>query len=331
MGSGFFNRRIVGLIFFALTILVMPKTLPNDYYLTVLIFAGLNSILAIGLNLLLGYAGQISLGHAAFFGLAAYASGILTATHGWPFLGAAASAVLLVGAVAYAIGKPTLKLKGHYLAMGTLGFGIIVYILFNEATAITGGPSGFSGIPKPSMLGWKPVKDIEFYYLIWAVAFLIFLLSQHIMLSRNGRALRAIHTSEAGASALGINVAGYKLFIFVVSALYAAVAGVLYAHYVTFVSPGTFGFPFSVQLVTMVVLGGMASLWGSLAGALFLTTLPEFLRMVENFDIVIYGAILVLCMIFLPGGLAEAIHWIASLFVKVFRRIGLLSKREEAK
>jgi branched-chain amino acid transport system permease protein len=288
----------------------------SSYAITIGTLIVIQAIAVCGLNVIVGYAGQISLGHAAFFGLAAYTSGILTATHNWPFLQAAATAVLLVGVVAYVIGKPTLKLKGHYLAMGTLGFGIIVYIVFNEATAITGGPSGFTGIPKPSILGWKPVKDIEFYYLIWAVAFLIFLLSQHIMLSRNGRALRAIHTSESGASALGINVAGYKLFIFVVSALYAAVAGVLYAHYVTFVSPGTFGFPFSVQLVTMVVLGGMASLWGSLAGAIFLTALPEFLRMVENFDIVIYGAILVLCMIFLPGGLAEAIHRIARLLVR---------------
>ncbi|TLN01534.1 branched-chain amino acid ABC transporter permease [bacterium] len=295
------------------SILATPSLLPNEYYLTVLIVGGLNTILAIGLNLLLGYAGQISLGHAAFFGLAAYTSGILTATHGWPVAAGAVAAIFLVGIIAYVIGKPTLKLKGHYLAMGTLGFGIIIYIILNEATAITGGPSGFTGIPKFELFGFTPTRDIEFYYLIWATVFAVFVISQNIMHSRQGRALRAIHTSEAGASVLGINVAGYKLFVFVLSAVFAAIAGVLYAHYITFVSPGSFGFSFSVLLVTMVVLGGMASLWGSIFGALFLTALPEFLRAVENYDIIIYGAILVLCMIFLPGGLAEALHRLAKL------------------
>ncbi len=155
------------------------------------------------------------------------------------------------------------------------------------------------------MAGHVFSSDREYYYVVWGVLFVLFALAQNLVRSRVGRALRAIHTSETAAAVLGVDVARYKVFVFVLSALYAAVAGALYAHYVTFVSPGSFGFHASIQFITMVVLGGMASLWGAVAGALFLTVLPEALRTIENYDILVYGAILVLCMMFLPGGLAE--------------------------
>ncbi len=299
------HGHLLGLAALAAAIPITPRLLGNDYYLTVLIVGGFNVILALGLNLLMGYAGQVSLGHAAFFGLSAYTSGILTATFHFPVLAGIAAGIVLVGAVAYLIGIPTLKLKGHYLAMGTLGFGVIVYIVFNEATGLTGGPSGLTGIPKLSVGGHVLSSDRDYYYAVWGILFVLFALAQNLVRSRVGRALRAIHTSETAAAVLGVDVARYKVIVFVLSALYAAVAGALYAHYVTFISPGTFGFHASIQFVTMVVLGGMASLWGAVAGALFLTVLPEALRTIENYDILVYGAILVLCMMFLPGGLAE--------------------------
>jgi len=294
-----------GLLAFAAAATILPFALPNDYYLTVLIFGGLYTILVIGLNLLMGYAGQVSLGHAAFYGLSAYTTGILTGTYHWPVPAGIAAALALATLVAYLIAVPTLKLRGNYLAMGTLGFGIIVYIVFNEATELTGGPSGFTGIPKLSIAGMVFSSDRGYYYVVWGTVLLLFALSQNLVRSRMGRALRAIHTSETAASVLGVDTQRYKIFVFVLSAFYAAVAGALYAHYVTFVSPSTFSFPTSVLLLTMVVLGGMASLWGAVLGALFLTFLPEALRTIENFDILIYGAILILCMMFLPGGLAE--------------------------
>ncbi len=300
------NRRFEwGLPLFAAGLALLPILSGNDYYLTVMIVAGFNAILTLGLNLLMGYAGQISLGHAAFYGIAAYTTGILTAGFGWPVPAGMLAGIAAVVLVAWVIAVPTLKLHGHYLAMGTLGFGIIVYIVLNEATALTGGPSGLTGIPRLGVAGFTVASDTAFYAVVWGTVLLLFVLAQNLVRSRLGRALRAIHTSEAGAAALGVDTGRTKAFVFVLSAAYAAVAGALYAHYVTFVSPGTFGFHASIQLVTMVVLGGMASLWGAVAGALFLTILPEVLRAVENVDILVYGAILVLTMMFLPGGLAQ--------------------------
>ncbi|HEX7547468.1 MAG TPA: branched-chain amino acid ABC transporter permease, partial [Candidatus Methylomirabilis sp.] len=147
------RAHILGIAAFAAGIAILPFLLPNDYYLTVLIVAGFNAILTLGLNLLMGYAGQISLGHAAFYGIAAYTTGVLTATWRWPVPAGIAAGIAVVVLVAAAIAVPTLRLKGHYLAMGTLGFGLIVYIVLNEATALTGGPSGLTGIPKLAVLG----------------------------------------------------------------------------------------------------------------------------------------------------------------------------------
>jgi branched-chain amino acid transport system permease protein len=295
----------LGVVALAAGLAILPLGLPNDYYLTVLIVAGFHTIVTMGLNLLMGYAGQVSLGHAAFYGIAAYTTGILTAKFQWPVAAGVAAGIALVLVVAAGIAVPTLRLRGHYLAMGTLGFGVIVYIVLNEATGLTGGPSGLTGIPKLTIAGFPVATDLGFYYVVWGAALLLFLLAQNLVRSRLGRALRAIHTSETAAAVLGVDTERYKIGVFILSALYAAVAGALYAHYVSFVSPGSFGFHASIQFVTMVVLGGMGSLWGAVAGAMFLTALPEVLRAIEDYDILLYGGLLILCMIFLPGGLAE--------------------------
>ena len=280
-----------------------PHLLTNDYYISVLILSCINAIIAAGLNLLLGYAGQISLGQAAFFGLAAYATAVATATFSLPMEVGLLLAVGVAAGVAWLIGIPTLKLSGHYLAMATLGFGVIVYIFLNEAIAITGGPSGFTGIPRLALLGFSFESDLSYYYLVASALTLAVLISLNLIHSRVGRALRAIHTSEKAAQVLGVDIARYKLFVFVLSAAYAGLAGFLYAHYLSFVAPSSFGFLFSVKLMTMVVLGGMADIWGAVAGAFFLTALPEVLRVFEEIEVLLFGVILVLCMMFLPDGL----------------------------
>lgn len=299
-----FGKAWTGPLLFAALVLALPYLLTNDYYLSTLTIAFLNAIIVVGLNLLLGYAGQISLGHGAFYGLAAYTTAVVTTTLGMPVIVGLVAGVAMAALVAWIIGIPTLKLHGHYLAMATLGFGIIVYIFFNETIALTGGPSGFVGVPRLTLLGFAFESDLSYYYLVGLVLALILLLSGNLIDSRLGRALKAIHTSEKAAQVVGIDIARYKLFIFVLSAAYAGVAGVLYAHYLMFVAPSSFGFLFSVLLIVMVVLGGMANIWGAVAGAVFLTVLPEFLRAFDEIEILLYGLILVLCMIFLPEGIA---------------------------
>lgn len=293
-----------GLLAFAAALGLAPLALPNDYYINVLILCCFNALIVMGLNLLMGYAGQVSLGHAAFFGLAAYTTAICTATLGLPIPVGMLAGVAVSAGIAWLLAVPTLKLHGHYLAMATLGFGIIVSIVFNEAVGLTGGPSGFVGIPRLKIAGFTFTSDKAYYFLSAAVLWVATLVSRRVIGSRTGRALRAIHVSESAAQAMGIDIARHKRFVFVLSAVYAGVAGTLYAHHLTFVAPSSFGFHFSVQLLTMVVLGGMASIWGAVAGAFFLTSLPEFLRMFEEVDILIYGGLLIACMMFMPSGLA---------------------------
>ena len=293
---------------FLLLLLGLPLVLPNEYYLSICILACLNGIIVVGLNLLMGYAGQISLGHAAFYGLGAYATAVCTTRFGLPIPVGMAAGIALATVVAWIVAAPTLKLKGHYLAMATLGFGIIVSIVFNEAVEVTGGPSGYVGIPRLALFGHVFDSDRSYYQVMAVVLALVVLGSLNLMKSRTGRALRALHVSEKAAGSLGIDIAAQKRFVFVLSAALAGLAGVLYAHYLGFVAPASFGFSASVQLVVMVVLGGMASVWGSVAGAFFLTALPEFLREFEDIDILVYGAILVATIMFLPDGLSGGLR-----------------------
>ncbi len=294
-------------VLFAVTVLAVGFTLGNDYYYTLLNFIGIYTLLVVGLNLLLGYAGQISLGHAAFFGLGAYASGILTATCGInPWL-ALLAGLALSGLAAFLIGIPALKLRGYYLAMATLGFGIIVYIVFVQAQGLTGGPSGLHGIPSLSLGGFPLNTPERLYLLIWISVGLILALSANLVDSRAGRAIRALHDSEAAAASLGVDTARLKLKVFVLSALYASLAGSYYAHTLNFIAPSSFTFMFSIKLVTMVVLGGMASIWGSLLGAAVLTVLPELLTVFHDYEVIIFGGILMVVMIFLPRGLVRGI------------------------
>jgi len=285
-------------------LMLAPALLPNNYYLTILILGCLHAMNAVGLCLLVGHAGQISLGHAGFYGLGAYATSYLSATVGLSVGLSMLAGVGLTVLVAILVGLPSLKLKGHYLAMATLGFGIILSILFTETVDITGGPSGFVGIPRLSLFGWELRKDVTLFRALAVILCIFVWLSFNLLHSRVGRALRALHTSERAAEAMGVDIARYKLLVFVLSAAFSGFAGVLYAHYLTFIAPSSFGFMFSVELIVMVVLGGMVSVPGAIFGAFFVTVLPEFLRAFENIEILLFGAILVLCMMFLPDGMA---------------------------
>ena len=292
---------------FAAAVIATGLLVTNTYYLQVMIFIGINTLLALGLNMLMGYAGQISLGHAAFYGLGAYTSAVLTVHGHWsPWL-ALPAALVLAAAVAWLVGLPTLRLSGYYLGMGTLGFGMIVFIVFREWSALTGGSSGLVGIPPLSAGPLSFSEPRSYFYLVWAIVLGFMLLCRRLIGSRVGRALRAIHDSENAARAVGVDTHRFKLHVFVLSAVMAALAGFLYAHFVSFISPESFNFMVSVRLVTMVVIGGMASVWGALFGAALLTLLPEWLHAFADFEMIVYGAILIGVMIFLPQGLTRGL------------------------
>lgn len=302
--AGNTTRRV---LIFAAAIAVLPLLLnlsrTTAYYTDVMIFVAIHGIIGCGLSLLLGYAGQISLGQAAFYGVGAYASGILTTQAGWnPWLAMTAGIILAV-LLALLIGVPSLRLKGHYLAMATLGSGMIVYILLNEWIALTGGPSGFGGIPPLTVMGFPIDSTLSFYYLSWSVAIAVLLLSLNIVDSRPGRALRAIHGSEKAAAAMGVDIARAKVEIFIVSGMFGAVAGSLYAHFVTFVNPPPFNVFFSLKVLMMVAIGGIGSVWGAFIGAGLLTFLPEWLAALQDFDVLAYGIILLVIVIFSPDGI----------------------------
>lgn len=289
---------------FLTVVAAFPAVSPNAYFLNIMGFVGIYILLSTGLNILMGYAGQISLGHAAFWGLGAYISGVLTAKFGWPPLMALVAAVAGTCLAALAVGIPALRLKGHYLAMATLGVGIIFHTMFAQFASLTGGPSGLVGVPSFSVGTLGVDTGLRNYYFIWAWVAIGLIGALNLRQSRMGRALNAIKGSDVAAECMGVDTYRYKVVIFVLSAVYAAIAGSLYVHYLNFVAPDTFGFMNSVLLLTMVVVGGIGSFWGPVIGASILTVLPEYLRAHEGLEVILYGLILVGVMMFMPNGLA---------------------------
>jgi branched-chain amino acid transport system permease protein len=309
------KREVLGFAAAVVLVAALPILSRSGYILSTGVFIGLHSMPALGLGLLLGYAGQVSLGHAAFYGLGAYGSAILTLRFGLnPWL-AMVIAAAVTGLIAYIVGRPTLKLHGHYLAMATLGFGIIVGILFNEGGDLTGGPSGLPGIGKLSLGSFSFDSDLRMYCLVWPIVLLQVFLVSNLLRSRLGRAIRAIHDSEIAARSCAIDTGSAKLMVFVLSAVFASVAGSLYAHTVSFVNPAPFGFAFSIELMLMVVVGGAATLWGPVLGAAALTIIAQLLvnlgglyPPVKDLDAPAFGIILVMILIFRPQGIASLLR-----------------------
>lgn len=293
----------------------------TQYVFTLLILIGIYSIITIGLSLLTGYAGQISIGHAAFYGIGAYFSGVLTTKYGFSPWIAMLLGMVFTFFISYVIGVQVLKLKGHILALATISINIIVFTVLNGWTEVTNGALGLGGIQKLSLLGLNLGKQVNFYYFVWTIVALIILFSANIIRSNVGRILRSIHDSEIGIETLGVQVSKYKVMIFAISATYASLAGSLYAHYIQFISPSTFSVHFSIILLVMIMVGGVHSIWGVMIGAITITFLNEGIRYVGHnhlhvsgeVEIIVYGLIIVLVMIFMPDG-------IISIFEKIFKR-----------
>jgi len=308
-----------------LLLLIIPLIVDSNYLYSTLVIIGLYTIIVQGLGILMGYAGQVSFGHAAFFGLGGYAAAILTTQFRWPTLLALLASVLLPGIIAALIGRQTLKLRELYLALATLGFGILVHIFFNEGGELTGGPSGISSIPNLSIGSFSFDSDQKFYVLVWILLLLLMFGIYNLIHSRTGRALCSIRESEYAAENAGIDCARLKLQAFIFSALLAGLAGGLYAFFITFISPSPFTFHTSVQFVLMAVIGGLGTFWGPLLGAVVVVTLNELLRELVpllipgaggEYQIIIYGVILVGLMIFQPQGLSSLGQYFRSPFKK---------------
>jgi len=277
----------------------------GGYLVTVMSFALIYAVFVIGLNLFMGYAGQVTFGHNAFAALGGYGSAVLTSAYGWPPIGAFAAGTMLALAVALVVGYPTLRLKGHYLAMATLAIGLIIYEIAVQWQAVTGGYMGISGIPPIGIGGFDILSDRAQLVFLALVVALATWSAMRLRASRFGRALAAIAGSEDAARALGIDVARYKLMAFLVSAAYAALAGTLFVHVVGFVSPEVFGLHMVVLAFTMLYAGGIGTAAGPLIGAVIISLLPETFRALKDYQDLAYGAGLILLLIYAPKGLAS--------------------------
>ncbi|HEY8368423.1 MAG TPA: branched-chain amino acid ABC transporter permease [Thermodesulfobacteriota bacterium] len=311
-------------IILACAVAPLPFVL-GGYALSLLIVIGLHAIAVLGLSILMGQVGQVSLAQGAFYGLGAYGSAILALHGGLTPLVSMPAAVALAAVVALALGLPAVRLGGHHLALATLGFGIIVFLVFNEEGDWTGGPSGTLGIPPVAILDATLATDRAYAYLVWAVLLTALAAARALLASPVGRAFRAVAASEVAAAAMGIDVARTKLVAFVLAGALGAAAGALYAHWLTFVSPTAFGFETSIEFLVMAVLGGLGSLYGALLGAAAVTLLVEGLRSVVHavapgatgwVEIVAFGLILIVVLLAVPEGLAGGV----ARLVKAVRR-----------
>ena len=298
--------RLLPAILVAAIVIILPLFFPSAYYYRIGALVFIFALAVVGLNLLMGFAGQVSLGHAGFLGIGAYSVAIGPVHFGAPswlclFVGA-----ILSGAVAFAVGRPIFKLKGHYLAVATLGSGLLVAIVLTNEAGWTGGPDGMN-VPALTIFGWRVHGSDAWYWIAGATFVGGFLLALNLMESPTGRALQAIHDSEIAARVLGIDVARKKLTIFIISAMYASVAGSFLALFNGLVTPDVAGFLGSIELVAMVVLGGMGSIFGSLVGAAVLVVLPQVLTIFHEYEQALLGLIVMVFMIFLRQGIVPSV------------------------
>jgi branched-chain amino acid transport system permease protein len=283
---------------------VVPVLLTNDFYYEVAIVALFNAMIVVGLNVLMGYAGQISLAHGAFAGLGGYLSAILVGHYGLSPIFAITISLFLMAVFAYMIARPILKLSGHYLAMATLGVGIIVSIALNNEEEFTGGTDGMS-VDGFYVFGFEFTHGWQWYLLASLLLLMLLWLMENLIDSPLGRILRSLHDSEKASESIGADVAYYKSKVFVISVVIATLAGSLYAFFSGFISPQEAGFGRSIELVVMVVLGGMGRLYGAVIGAVLITLLPQFLASFEEYQTLIYGLIIIFVMVFMPRGIVS--------------------------
>ena len=310
---------VLALVAFVVALLLPVIFRGNDYLLNLCVVAGVYSIVVMGLGILLGWAGQMSLAQAAFLGIGAYTSAYFTTHVGLNFWQALPLSILMSALVGVGVGYPCLRLSGHYLALATIGFGIITQLVLINWKAVTNGSDGITGIPAPPPIGSISFESYgAYFYIVLGFVVLCAYIASRIKTTRVGRAMEAIRENELAASAMGINTTRYKILAFVLAGSYAGLAGSLLAHSIKFISPDSYSFDQSVVFLVMLILGGSSSIGGAILGAALLTLLPEVLRPLKNSYIMVYGAAVVAMIIFMPQGLVGLIE----AFTKRFRRPG---------
>jgi len=293
-----FVRRHAGYLVFALIVMTIPVYLTNSYYLSVLSFGATRFMMALGISLLLGQAGQISLGQAAFVGVGAYGSAILTTKAGFDPWSAMIVSAVLAAFIAGLVGIPTLKLKGYYLAMATLGINEIIYILLVQLKPLTNGTDGLTGIPALHIGGLDLSGPRAYHLVAWGVALLMFRFALNLTDSRVGRSLRALRRSEPAAESLGIDASYRKVQIFMIAAVFASIAGSFDAYHVQYISPESFTITFSIILIAGVIIGGLRTLWGAVWGTMVIVILPEILKHInQDLTNLVFGALLIAIMV----------------------------------
>ncbi|MEJ0018534.1 MAG: branched-chain amino acid ABC transporter permease [Acetobacteraceae bacterium] len=293
----------------------------SAYVLDLMAVVAVQSLPAIGLALLLGYTGQISIGHAAFYGLGAYGSALLSLRLGVTPLLAACLAIAATGTFAYALGRPILRLQGHYLAMGTLAFGSIVSIVLTEWRSLTGGSAGLRGVPPLTLLGWSLSDTAIFAPVAWTVLLVALVLVLNLVESPAGMLMRGMGDSERAVSALGANVVRLRSQVFALSAMLAATGGALYVHWIGFVSPQPFSIGFSVRLLVMVAIGGFRNLGGVIFGVAFVSIVAEPLQDFGYYDVLTLGGLLVVIVVLFPDGLLTGAMRLVRRFLPARKRI----------
>ena len=298
----------LGFAALGLALIAAPFVFTGDYHHSVLITLLIYLILLMGLNLVSGFGRQLSLAQAGLYGLGAYTAGIAAAKLNLPPLLAFGLAPVVVAVVTAIVGFPSLRLRGLYFSMATLGTGMVLYLIFSRAVALTGGPNGLLGIPAFSVFGYRLGTPFAMYWLCAAAAFLGLLGTYNLVRSRMGRALRALGISEPGAAAVGVDISHMKLMVFVLSGVYAGVAGALQTFQARFISPETFSFFPTVIFVVVLTLGGMGTVWGPLVGAGLLTALDELLTAVPDYKPLILGVTFLIVIQAFPLGLVGALE-----------------------
>ena len=315
------KKFIFAAIFIAICLLLVPFLVSNSFQLRVVMLFMIYALVAMGLNILVGLVSLVSLGQAGLYALGAYAVGVLSVKFGWPFFASISAAVLLATLFGIALAYPTVRVRGVYLAVVTIAFGLIVQNVVIDWREVTGGTLGISNIPRVD-LGFGPLDTKGLYGLIAVVMFLAFILHHNLIYSRYGRSMRAVAQSETAARSLGINPTSQRVFAFVVSAIYAGLAGGLYAYLNRYVNPDTFSFADSIRFLLMVILGGSGTTFGPFIGAGVLTWIPNLLQAFGKWQLFVYGALLAVVIFFLPKGIVGTLG-------DTFKRLGRKESSKE--